>query len=244
MKERNHPPRKQRQKEPVTPSSCRDITCSLHRRPEPSELNTQEGLALGLNVCWLGLLHRKQVLKSSLCLIKFLSPSGSKTDSICKMRCYSTQPKVCVLESEMKEIISKDVWEVVKSWLQFCLWLFHLEPRWLPVSSTRASPSAACWLVPVGKYRTSEPLPSSGSPALTQAWSCSRSTCAWPFHLLLVHISGSPLEWPLDRSLVISSVTGNTWNQEWRTRSLSAQLLSPVECEIHTLVVFAGCFLN
>lgn len=163
MRERNHPPRKQRQKEPVTPSSCRDITCSLHRRPEPSELNTQEGLALGLNVCWLGLLHRKQVLKSSLCLIKFLSPSGSKTDSICKMRCYSTQPKVCVLESEMKEIISKDVWEVVKSWLQFCLWLFHLEPRWLPVSSTRASPSAACWLVPVGKYRTSEPLPSSGS---------------------------------------------------------------------------------
>lgn len=155
-----------------------------------------------------GLSSGNQVLQLFLCLISFLSLSDSKPNYTFKIWWYSTQPKVYILQSEMKEITSKDIlWEVVK-WsadLENCDWLLLLELRWLPVYSMSPGPSVAFWLLSVSKYCTPKPLSSSGSPCVTQVWSCSPAHAPGPSPAL-THVYGSPLEWPLERSLVRSVI--------------------------------------
>lgn len=195
---------KERTKSPA-PQLCTAVHCS-QLKSEPSALQHARVHALWGD--W-----RKPRSTGVLHLISFLSLSGSKPNYILKIWCWSTQPKMCILEGEMKELTSKDTREVLRCRLrELWLWPFHVTLRWLPVHSIMSSTSAACWLVPIGKYCTPEPVSSSGSPWGYSGMELSHEHMCLALHLLLAQISGSPLEWPLDRSLVINSVTGNAWN--------------------------------
>ena len=103
----------------------------------------------------------------------------------------------CVFGSEMKEVRSSDIWQVVKCRLtELWLWLFHVMLRWHPVHSIRSSPSAACWLAPIGKYCTPEPVSSSGSPWGSPGVELSHEHVRLAFPLRLARVPGSHLSDP------------------------------------------------
>lgn len=106
----------------------------------------------------------------------------------------------------MEEITSKDIWEVVKCWLrELWLWLVLVELRRLPVSGLRSSPSVAFWLVPLASTAPPSLCPHLGHPVLHGQGALHQHR-RLALHLHLACVYGSPLKWPLEKSLVISVI--------------------------------------